>query len=119
MLWCIIFDSIALFDVLFRDITKLITYQTQFKEVADKDDLLGTEDVVKRTGFFGGSKSVPLKNRQTVFTLGNRANILTELESAIMVPTSLEGTAKDTHLTYEQIFRSIHVSYRSDLYSMQ
>ena len=54
----------------------------QFEGSAEKDDLMGTEDVAKK-GFF--SKAT-FKNRSTIFTLGNRDTVLTtELEDPIIV----------------------------------
>ncbi|XP_015927404.1 vacuolar protein sorting-associated protein 52 homolog [Parasteatoda tepidariorum] len=74
----------------------------QFEELADRDDLMGVEDTAKR-GIFSSKPS--LKNRSTVFTLGNRGNILTtELESQIIVPHSAQKN--ETKYTFESLFRS-------------
>ncbi|XP_035210728.1 vacuolar protein sorting-associated protein 52 homolog isoform X3 [Stegodyphus dumicola] len=74
----------------------------QFEEVADRDDLMGVEDTAKRS-IFSGKPS--LKNRSTVFTLGNRGNILTtELESQIIVPHSAQKN--EIKYTFESLFRS-------------
>ncbi len=60
-------------------------------EVADKDDLLGIDDTVRRTAFF--SPRPATRNKASVFTLGSRAALLTELDSPIIVPlTAKEGT---------------------------
>ena len=46
-----------------------------------------------------------------MFTLGNRGQILSELEAPIIVPHVLEKAAKDFHLTYEQIFRNVQFAF--------
>lgn len=75
----------------------------QFDEVADKDDLMGVEDTAKR-GFFASKPT--LKNRSTIFTLGNRGNILThDLEAPIIVPHAAQKTEK--RYPYETLFRSL------------
>ncbi|XP_035210721.1 vacuolar protein sorting-associated protein 52 homolog isoform X2 [Stegodyphus dumicola] len=90
----------------------------QFEEVADRDDLMGVEDTAKRS-IFSGKPS--LKNRSTVFTLGNRGNILTtELESQIIVPHSAQkNEIKKNMEQYVQdcydsiaLFLSIHIIHR-------
>ncbi|XP_054716270.1 vacuolar protein sorting-associated protein 52 homolog [Uloborus diversus] len=74
----------------------------QFEEVADRDDLMGAEDTAKR-GIFSSKPS--LKNRSTVFTLGNRGTVLTtDLESQIIVPHSAQKN--ETKFTFESLFRS-------------
>lgn len=76
----------------------------------DKDDLLGADDTVKRsTGFF--SSKPTLKSKSTTFTLGNRANVLEQLEAPILVPHAAQDTktSKDQRLPYEQLFRSYQV----------
>ncbi|ESN95051.1 hypothetical protein HELRODRAFT_102862 [Helobdella robusta] len=61
----------------------------QFEEVADKDDMMAAEDP-------------SLKNRSTIFSIGNRGNILNSAE--------LEGPVIVAHSTnkypYESLFRS-------------
>eukprot|EP00053_Salpingoeca_punica_P012338 m.110516 g.110516 ORF g.110516 m.110516 type:complete len:701 (-) comp15917_c0_seq1:1262-3364(-) len=74
----------------------------QYEEVPDKDDLLGTEDTVKR-GFFSSKPS--LKSRSTTFTIGDRGKVLQELESPILVPLAVKER-DDIRLPYERIFRS-------------
>jgi hypothetical protein len=79
----------------------------QFDELTDKDDLMGADDT-KKTSFFSSKPS--LKSKSTVFTLGNRAAILTELKQPILVPhTAKEGgkEGKETRYPYEKLFRSI------------
>ncbi|XP_041480934.1 vacuolar protein sorting-associated protein 52 homolog [Lytechinus variegatus] len=76
----------------------------QYDEVADKDDLMGVEDTAKR-GLFSSKPS--LKNRSTVFTIGNRGNILTSgLEASIILPHAAQKD--DTKHTFESLFRSQH-----------
>lgn len=63
--------------------TRFINSLTQFEETADKDDMMGAEDTVKR-GFF--STKTTFKNHSTIFTLGSRDAVLTtELEDPIIV----------------------------------
>lgn len=72
----------------------------RFEEAVTKDDLMGIEDTANK-GLF--AKTTSLKNKSTIFTIGNRGNILTsELESPIIVPN---GQQKTKH-SYESLFRS-------------
>ncbi|XP_005095273.1 vacuolar protein sorting-associated protein 52 homolog isoform X2 [Aplysia californica] len=76
----------------------------QFEEAATRDDLMGVEDTAKK-GFF--SSKPAMKNRSTVFTLGNRGDVLTtELEAAVIVPHAAAKT--ETRYSFESIFRSLH-----------
>jgi len=76
----------------------------QYEELADKDDLMGVEDTAKR-GFFSSKPS--LKNRSTIFTLGNRGIVLTsELEAPILVPHAAQKS--EQRYTFESLFRSQH-----------
>ncbi|XP_038135686.1 vacuolar protein sorting-associated protein 52 homolog [Cyprinodon tularosa] len=78
--------------------------KVQYEEVADKDDLMGVEDTAKK-GFFSKPS---LKNRNTIFTLGQRGTILSpaELEGPILVPhTAQRG---ESRYPYETLFRSQH-----------
>ncbi|KZC07304.1 PREDICTED: vacuolar protein sorting-associated protein 52 homolog [Dufourea novaeangliae] len=71
----------------------------QFEEGASKDDLMGVEDTVGR-GIF---HKTTLKHRGTVFSIGNRGDVLTsQLEAPIIVP----HTASKTRYHYEALFRS-------------
>ncbi|XP_014453158.2 vacuolar protein sorting-associated protein 52 homolog isoform X2 [Alligator mississippiensis] len=74
----------------------------QYEEVADKDDLMGVEDTAKK-GFFSKPS---LKNRNTIFTLGNRGSVIgaAELEGPIIVP----HTAQKSDYPFESLFRSQH-----------
>jgi len=87
----------------FREyISKLM--KLQYEEVADKDDLMGLEDSSRR-GFFSSKHS--LKNRSTIFSLGNRGNILAgELEEPIIVPHAAQKSEK--RYSFEALFRSQH-----------
>ncbi|XP_065060211.1 vacuolar protein sorting-associated protein 52 homolog isoform X1 [Rhopilema esculentum] len=87
----------------FREyISKLM--KLQYEEVADKDDLMGLEDSSKR-GFFSNKQS--LKNRSTIFSLGNRGNVLAgELEEPIIVPHAAQKSEK--RYSFETLFRSQH-----------
>ncbi|XP_029441038.1 vacuolar protein sorting-associated protein 52 homolog [Rhinatrema bivittatum] len=78
--------------------------KVQYKEVAEKDDLMGVEDTAKK-GFFSKPS---LKNRNTVFTVGNRGNIITsmELEAPIIVPHTAQKS--DVRYPFESLFRSQH-----------
>lgn len=55
----------------------------QYEEAATKDDLMGIEEMGMK-GFFHKSS---LKNKSTVFTIGNRGDVLAQqLEAPIIVP---------------------------------
>ncbi|XP_075345811.1 vacuolar protein sorting-associated protein 52 homolog [Mycteria americana] len=76
----------------------------QYEEVAEKDDLMGVEDTAKK-GFFSKPS---LKNRNTVFTLGNRGSVIgaAELEGPIIVPHAAQKS--DVRYPFESLFRSQH-----------
>ncbi|XP_064407979.1 vacuolar protein sorting-associated protein 52 homolog isoform X2 [Latimeria chalumnae] len=78
--------------------------KVQYEEVAEKDDLMGVEDTAKK-GFFSKPS---LKNRNTIFTLGNRGNVITsaELEAPILVPHAAQKS--DVRYPFESLFRSQH-----------
>ncbi len=64
-------------------------------EVADKDDLLGIDDTVRRTAFF--SPRPATRNKASVFTRGARNSLLAELDSPIIVPlTAKDGVVEAT-----------------------
>ena len=51
-----------------------------------KDDLMGIEDTAKQSIF---TKTSALRNKSTIFTIGNRGDILNQqLESPILIPHS-------------------------------
>nr|XP_060616542.1 vacuolar protein sorting-associated protein 52 homolog [Anolis sagrei ordinatus] len=78
--------------------------KVQYEEVAEKDDLMGVEDTAKK-GFFSKPS---LRNRNTVFTLGNRGSVIgaAELEGPIIVPHSAQKS--DVRYPFESLFRSQH-----------
>lgn len=56
----------------------------KFEESCSKDDLMGIEDTISK-GLF--TKTSNLKNKSTIFTIGQRGDILNQLlESPIIVP---------------------------------
>lgn len=72
----------------------------QFEESVTKDDLMGIEETGSR-GLF--SKTTSLKNKSTIFTIGNRGDVLNQqLEAPIIVP---HAQVKNKY-TYEALFRS-------------
>ncbi|NXT36035.1 VPS52 protein, partial [Pelecanoides urinatrix] len=88
----------------------------QYEEVAEKDDLMGVEDTAKKDPCYRVRPSVPsrffskpsLKNRNTVFTLGNRGSVIgaAELEGPIIVPHAAQKS--DVRYPFESLFRSQH-----------
>lgn len=76
----------------------------QFEEVAARDDLMGVDDSAKKSFF---SSKPQLKNRSTVFTLGNRGTVLsTDLEAPVIVPHA--AAKNETRYSFEMLFRSLH-----------
>lgn len=69
----------------------------QFEEAATKDDLLAVEDPTSRTLF---QKSI---KKNTVFTIGNRASVLNEIDSSIIIPHQNNLT----NISFEKLFRSV------------
>ena len=66
-------------------IQKIYACTLQFEEAASKDDLLGASETSIR-GFFSKSS---LKQKNTVFTIGNRGDILTsQLDAPVIIPHS-------------------------------
>lgn len=86
------------------------TFTMQYDEMTEKDDLMGAEDV-KKISFLSFNVR-PLKNRSTVFTIGNRAAILRELTAPILIPHTAKNAGKDTKYPYETLFRSVQVCYK-------
>ncbi|NXA44091.1 VPS52 protein, partial [Eudromia elegans] len=72
----------------------------QYEEVAEKDDLMGLGP-----RFF---TKPSLKNRNTIFTLGNRGAVISaaELEGPIIVPHTAQKS--DVRYPFESLFRSQH-----------
>ena len=72
----------------------------RYEDAVTKDDLMGVEDTASK-GLF--TKSTSLKNKSTVFTIGNRGDILTsQLEAPIIVPHAHQKTK----YPFEALFRS-------------
>lgn len=69
----------------------------QFEEAATKDDLLAVEDAASRSLF---QKSI---KKNTVFTIGNRAAVLGEVDSPIIIPHQNNLT----NVSFETLFRSV------------
>ena len=87
------------FKVYIRRVMRL-----QFEDSADKYDLMGLDDNSRR-GFFS-SKPTVSKNKSGVFTLGDRAEILTEqLEAPALVPHAAQKG--EERYNYEQLFRTV------------
>ncbi|XP_067281302.1 vacuolar protein sorting-associated protein 52 homolog [Pseudorasbora parva] len=78
--------------------------KVQYEDVADKDDLMGVEDTAKK-GFFSKPS---LKSRNTIFTLGQRGEVLNpaELEGPILIPHAAQRG--ESRYPYETLFRSQH-----------
>ncbi|RNA16065.1 vacuolar sorting-associated 52 -like protein [Brachionus plicatilis] len=74
----------------------------ELDEIAEKDDLLGSDDKPKTSLF---SSKPALRNRSTVFTLGKRySTIENEIESTIIIPHASQKS--DQKYLMENIFRS-------------
>lgn len=72
----------------------------RFEEAVTKDDLMGVEENANK-GLF--AKATSLKNKSTIFTIGNRGDILTsQLEAPIIVP----HVQQKTKYPFEALFRS-------------
>lgn len=56
----------------------------KYEDALTKDDLMGIEDTAKQSIF---SKATSLRNKSTIFTIGNRGDILNQqLEAPILIP---------------------------------
>lgn len=74
----------------------------RFEEAVSKDDLMGIEDTASK-GLF--AKTTSLKNKSTVFTIGNRGDILkSELEAPIIFPHNQQQ--QKAKYPFEALFRS-------------
>ncbi|XP_014253461.1 vacuolar protein sorting-associated protein 52 homolog [Cimex lectularius] len=72
-----------------------------YENAATKDDLMGIEETGSR-GLFHKSS---LKQKSTVFTIGNRAEVLTsQFDAPIIIPHSAQKA--DQRFPYEALFRS-------------
>jgi len=71
----------------------------RYEEAATKDDLMGIEDTgaSRGTGLF---YKTPLKHKSTVFTIGNRGDVLSaQLEAPIIVPHAAHKTEQRVSVT--------------------
>lgn len=76
----------------------------KYEELPDKDDLMAAEENLKSKNSLFNSKP-SLKNRSTIFTLGDRGNVINEdIESPLIVPHVAHKT--DAKYPMEAIFRS-------------
>ncbi|KAH6778696.1 Vps52 / Sac2 family [Perilla frutescens var. hirtella] len=71
-------------------------------DVATATDLIGVD--TRSTSLF--SRGEPLKNRSAVFSLGDRINILKEIDEPALIPHIAEASSKK--YPYEVLFRSLH-----------
>ncbi|XAR55594.1 hypothetical protein NMG60_11035706 [Bertholletia excelsa] len=72
-------------------------------DIATSSDLIGVE--TRSTGLFSRGRE-PLKNRSAVFALGERINILKEIEEPALIPHIAEASSRK--YPYEVLFRSLH-----------
>ncbi|MCE3215809.1 Vacuolar protein sorting-associated protein 52 [Datura stramonium] len=72
-------------------------------DIATSNDLIGVE--TRSTGLFSRGRE-PLKNRSAVFALGERINILKEIDEPPLIPHIAEASSKK--YPYEVLFRSLH-----------
>nr|XP_010940364.1 vacuolar protein sorting-associated protein 52 A isoform X1 [Elaeis guineensis] len=72
-------------------------------DIATSTDLLGVE--TRSTGLFLRGRE-PIKNRSAVFALGERINILKEIDQPALIPHIAEANSQK--YPYEVLFRSLH-----------
>lgn len=72
-------------------------------DIATANDLIGID--TRSTSLFSRSRE-PLKNRSAVFALGDRINILKEIDQPALIPHIAE--ASGAKYPYEVLFRSLH-----------
>lgn len=72
-------------------------------DVATSSDLIGVE--ASSFGLFSRARE-PLKNRSAVFALGERINILKDMEEPALIPHIAEASSRK--YPYEVLFRSLH-----------
>ncbi|KAL5973974.1 Vacuolar protein sorting-associated protein 52 [Asimina triloba] len=72
-------------------------------DIATANDLIGVE--ARSSGLFSRGREL-LKNRSAVFALGDRINILKELDQPSLIPHIAE--ASSLKYPYEVLFRSLH-----------
>ncbi|KAL3991087.1 Vps52 / Sac2 family protein [Acanthocheilonema viteae] len=77
-------------------------------DVATKDDLLGAENTIKTTSIFSLKSQV--RNRATVFSLGNRDSLLSsDLMSPLIVPHAAQQG--NERFQFENLFRSLQFTF--------
>ncbi|WCJ34781.1 Vacuolar protein sorting-associated protein 52 A [Euphorbia peplus] len=72
-------------------------------DIATSSDLIGVE--TRSSGLFSRARE-PLKNRSAVFALGDRINILKEIDQPALIPHIAEASSQK--YPYEVLFRSLH-----------
>ncbi|XP_022885788.1 vacuolar protein sorting-associated protein 52 A-like [Olea europaea var. sylvestris] len=72
-------------------------------DIATSSDLIGVD--TRSTSLFLRGRE-PLKNRSAVFALGERINILKEIDEPALIPHIAEASSKK--YPYEVLFRSLH-----------
>ncbi|KAG4201033.1 hypothetical protein ERO13_A05G251400v2 [Gossypium hirsutum] len=72
-------------------------------DIATSNDLIGVE--TRSTSLFSRGRE-PLKNRSAVFALGERLNVLKEIDQPALIPHIAE--ASSLKYPYEVLFRSLH-----------
>ncbi|KAL5843153.1 hypothetical protein ACOSQ4_009111 [Xanthoceras sorbifolium] len=72
-------------------------------DIATSSDLIGVD--TRSTSLFSRGRE-PLKNRSAVFALGDRINILKEIDQPALIPHIAE--ASSLKYPYEVLFRSLH-----------
>eukprot|EP00246_Nothoceros_aenigmaticus_P001290 TRINITY_DN11795_c0_g1_i1.p1 TRINITY_DN11795_c0_g1~~TRINITY_DN11795_c0_g1_i1.p1 ORF type:complete len:481 (-),score=95.18 TRINITY_DN11795_c0_g1_i1:38-1480(-) len=73
-------------------------------DIVTRNDLIGVEDN-RNTGIFSRVRE-GLKNRSAVFALGNRAQVLKDVDQPAIIPHIAEANA--SKFPYEVLFRSLH-----------
>ncbi|CAL5428055.1 unnamed protein product [Camellia sinensis] len=72
-------------------------------DIVTSSDMIGVE--ARSTGLFSRGRE-PLKNRSAVFALGERINILKEIDEPALIPHIAEASSHK--YPYEVLFRSLH-----------
>ncbi|XVE60743.1 hypothetical protein DITRI_Ditri05aG0152000 [Diplodiscus trichospermus] len=72
-------------------------------DIATSNDMIGVE--TRSTSLFSRGRE-PLKNRSAVFALGERLNVLKEIDQPALIPHIAE--ASSLKYPYEVLFRSLH-----------
>ncbi|KAG5242480.1 vacuolar protein sorting-associated protein [Salix suchowensis] len=73
-------------------------------DIATSSDLIGVE-TTRSTGLFSTARG-PLKNKSAVFALGERINILKDMDQPALIPHIAEAGSQK--YPYEVLFRSLH-----------